>query len=70
MIDPKKMMDEFECLDKMRLDVVRQRSALFEAIDRLEKYSHKTVHAPNYVLVLKSDLDSLIRERKCCASDG
>jgi uncharacterized protein YfkK (UPF0435 family) len=32
-------------------------------IDRLEKYSHKTVHAPNYVLVLKSDLDNLIRER-------
>lgn len=39
-------------------------SRLYHMIDRMERYSHKTVHAPNYVLVLKSDLDNLIRERR------
>jgi hypothetical protein len=42
----------------------RKVGKLHKIIDRIEKHSEKTVHAPKYRLVLHSDLQDLIRERK------
>jgi hypothetical protein len=42
----------------------RINSRLKKIIDRIEKHSEKTVHAPKHRLVLYSDLQDLIRERK------
>jgi hypothetical protein len=42
----------------------RKVGKLHKIIDRIEKHSEKTVHAPKHRLVLYSDLQDLIRERK------